>query len=100
LIRAIRLAATQPDIGGELFQIATNAETTVNELVDLLVPILEEFGVEDVEVTHTDPRQGDVRRNYSDTSKAEEMLGWTCEVNLEEGLRRTASSFVDTYAEE
>jgi UDP-glucose 4-epimerase len=99
LIRAIRLAATQPDVGGELFQIATNAETTVNELVDLLIPILEEFGVEDVEVTHTEPRQGDVRRNYSDTSKAEEMLGWTCDVSLEEGLRRTVSSFVGTYTE-
>ncbi len=94
LIRAIMLAATQPDVGGETYQIATNSETTVNALTETLVEILEEETVlESVDVTHTEPRAGDVRRNYSDTSKAETVLGWTPKVSLKEGLRRTVRSF-------
>lgn len=95
LVRAICRAATKPDLGGEVFQIATNSETTINELVDVLVPILkEEAGLAEVDVRHAEPRQGDVRRNYSDTSKAEAQLGWTSKIDLHEGLRRTVRWFL------
>ena len=94
LIQAIRLAATQDDVGGEVFQIATNSETTISELAERLVPILEEeAGLDDIEVRHTEPRQGDVRRNYSDTSKAEEVLEWQSHINLTAGLARTVREF-------
>ena len=93
LIRAVRLAATVDGVGGETFQIATNAETSVQELIDLLLPVLAAAGVKDVEVRETEPRQGDVQRNYSDTSKAARMLGWRAETRLEEGLRRTVGWF-------
>ena len=94
LVRAIALAATQPDVGGEIFQIATNSETTINDLTNRLVGLLEEvMGLDEVDVTHTEPRTGDVRRNYSDTSKAKNVLGWTPEIALTEGLRRTMRSF-------
>jgi len=94
LIRAIRLAATQEKVGGEVFQIATNSETTINNLTKKLVPILKGVaGLDDVEVVHTEPRQGDVRRNYSDTSKAKDILGWKACVDLLEGLSRTVESF-------
>ncbi len=99
LVEAIRLAATVDGIGGEIFQIATNAETTVNELVDALVPILEEFGVDAVEVRHTSPRTGDVRRNYSDTSKAKRLLGWQPRVSLAQGLVQTVRWFAEQDAE-
>lgn len=95
LTRAIVLGATQSEVGGEIFQIATNSETTINELTDqILKALAEEADLHDVDVQHTEPRTGDVRRNYSDTSKAENRLGWTSEVALEEGLRRTVQSFV------
>ena len=94
LVRAITLAATQPDVGGEVFQIATNSETSVNDLTDRLVRLLEEeMALDDVDVTHTEPRTGDVRRNYSDTGKAKNVLGWTPEIALTKGLRRTVRSF-------
>jgi UDP-glucose 4-epimerase len=75
LIQAIRLAATLVGVGGEVFQIATAKETTLSELVETLVPILNEAGIENVKVHHTAPRLGDVKRNYSDTSKARQRLG-------------------------
>lgn len=90
LTRAIVLAATQSNVGGEVFQIATNSETTINDLTDMLVGILKEESVlDEIDVSHTNPRAGDVRRNYSDTTKAEDILGWTPKVDLVTGLRRT-----------
>jgi UDP-glucose 4-epimerase len=95
LVRAIRLAATAEGVGGETFQIATNAETSVQEMVEELLPVLAAADVKDVEVRHAAPRLGDVRRNYSDTSKAARLLGWRSEVDLAEGLRRTMDWFMD-----
>ncbi|MCS4034095.1 UDP-glucose 4-epimerase [Salinibacter ruber] len=94
LVRAIQLAASQPKVNGEIFQIATNSETTLNSLVEMLVPIIESVrDVGTVDVVHTKPRHGDIRRNYADTSKAEQILGWTPEVQLDEGLKETVRSF-------
>jgi len=95
LSRAVRLSATAEGVGGEVFQIATNAETSVREMIDGLLPVLAAVGIKDVEVRQTSPRLGDVMRNYSDTSKAARMLGWRSEVDLEEGLRRTVEWFMD-----
>ncbi len=93
LIRAVRLAATVEGVGGEVFQIATSAETTVRELTDRLLPVLASAGIGDVEVRNAEARRGEVRRNYADTSKAKRMLGWQAEVGLDEGLRRTVAWF-------
>jgi len=94
LIGAIKLAASKQGVGGEVFQIATNQETTVGEIVELLLPVLSEAGVDMAEVIHGDSRLGDVLRNYSDTSKAKEMLGWQCVTSLPEGLSKTVAYFV------
>ena len=94
LIRAVRLSATVEDVGGEVFQIATSAETTVQELTDRLLPALAAEGIENIEVRKTAARRGEVRRNYADTSKAQRMLGWKAEVGLDEGLRRTVEWFL------
>jgi UDP-glucose 4-epimerase len=95
LTRAVRLAATAEGVGGEVFQIATNAETSVQEMVEELLPILAAVGIKDVEVKQAAPRLGDVMRNYSDTSKAARTLGWRAEVCLKEGLRCTVNWFMD-----
>ena len=95
LTRAVRSAATVAGVGGEVFQIATNAETSVQEMIGELLPVLSAAGIEDVEVRQTNPRLGDVMRNYSDTTKAARMLGWRSEVDLKEGLRRTVDWFMD-----
>jgi len=93
LVRAVLQAASVDGIGGEVFQIATNAETTVDELVSVLLRVLADTGTSDVRVNHTAPRVGDVTRNFSDTSKARDMLGWQAEVSLSDGLRHTVEWF-------
>ncbi len=89
LISAVMLSATVSGIGGESFQIATNAETTVGELTKKLVNIMKQNGVNNISIIYGEQRQGDVKRNYSDTSKAFRMLGWTSKCNLEDGLLKT-----------
>ena len=94
LVDAIVQAATRPDVGGEVFQIATARETSVGEIADALVPILNAFGIEGVSVEHGDALPGEIRRNFSDTTKARDLLGWTANVALDEGLTRTVAWFV------
>ncbi len=98
LVQAIRLAAREAGVGGEVFQIATSRETSVNELVTALVEVLREKGIEPPPVRHGDTRPGDVRRNYSDTTKAKHILGWTVSTSLDTGLRRTVNWFLDCEA--
>ena len=59
---------------------------------ELGVAMSEVLGVE-MNVVHGSERLGDVRRNYSDTSKAKRMLGWQSTTALADGLRTTAASF-------
>lgn len=94
LVDAIMLAASTPGVGGHVFQIANSAETAVNELAEMLMSVLSGLGLSDVTLKHAAPRLGDVRRNYSDTSKAHSMLGWRATTDLKEGLRATVSSFL------
>jgi len=100
LVRAIIASATQPDVGGELFQIATGTETSISELVDMLVPIVSEVnGSETINAKKTEPRQGDIQHSYADISKAEEMLSWNPHISLKEGLRRTVRALYHQKAQ-
>lgn len=94
LVRAICLAMTVDDIGGETFQIATNTETTIAELTNKLSAVFKAAGFEDIPVRHSEFRKGDVMRNFSDTSKADKILGWRTETDLESGLSRTFDWFL------
>lgn len=94
LIDAIRKAASAPDVGGECFQIATAKETTVSEMTWKLLEALEAEGVPRPVVFSGPTRDGDVMRNFSDTSKALARLGWHANVALEDGLRQTVRHFL------
>lgn len=95
LVQAIDRASAVPGIGGEVFQIATASETTVAEITDALLDVLESEGVPRPEVYNGATRNGDVARNFSDTSKARRMLDWEPKVGLQEGLRRTVRFFLN-----
>jgi UDP-glucose 4-epimerase len=89
LIRAIERACAVDGIGGEVFQIATARETTVGELVAALSAALVAEGLPRPDIEFLDRRAGDVLRNFADTRKAAALLGWSAQVDLAEGLRRT-----------
>jgi len=75
-----------------------NQEATVNELIETLLPILKQAGIDGIQVHYASPRPGDVRRNYSYTSKARQKLGWHARVTLPEGLQRTTQWFLRGFS--
>lgn len=94
LINAVMLSTTKDNIGGEVFQIATNKETTVGEMTKQLVNTMQVHGIEGIKVINGETRLGDVKRNYSDTTKAKTRLSWQPTVTLEEGLKNTVKYFI------
>jgi len=93
LIEAVILASAFED-GGEVFQIATNRESTVNEVVEMVKQELKSIGDIDMKLIYGEPRLGDVLRNYSDTSKARNVLGWDPEHTLKDGIEKTVRYFL------
>lgn len=89
LIEAIFCALSRHNVGGEVFQIATSQETSVSEIVSFLQSLMSARGIRLPEVTYSSPRLGDVKRNYSDISKAKRILGWEPSHTLEDGLEAT-----------
>ncbi len=78
---------------GEVFQIATYRETTVKEIAEKIRELIGmETGIK-VEVIYSAPRLGDVKRNYSDISKAGKILGYAPVFGLEGGLKATFDYF-------
>lgn len=87
-VDATLLAAIRPRAEGEVFNVGTGIETSVN---DLAVMIGRAVGVP-VEIVHIDRRDIDnIRRRVVNIEKARRMLRWSPQVTLGEGLSRTAS---------
>jgi UDP-glucose 4-epimerase len=95
LLDAIVLAATVPNIGGEIFQVGTGVETSVIDLANRLAAKLKAAGWGTVDIEHRDPLPGDAKRNFADVTKAKRLLGWVPKTSLSEGLDKTVTWFVD-----
>jgi UDP-glucose 4-epimerase len=92
LVEALLLAANV-ERGGEIFQIATGSENTVNHVARLLTDALGQRGIE-IAMDNAPARAGEVLRNYADVSKARDVLGWQARHTLAEGLSRTVDWFL------
>jgi UDP-glucose 4-epimerase len=94
VVAAIILAASHQNVGGETFQIATNNETTIITLTENLAKSLKHHQITIPEIVCAPARTGDIKRNFSDTKKAQARLGWKPRILLPEGLNRTVEWFV------
>ena len=95
LVNAILLSLEKPGLGGEVFQIATHREHTVGEVADVLNGLAKKYLGRRSKVVYERERKGEVRRTYSDISKARKTLGFEPRVSLEEGLERTFLWFLE-----
>jgi len=96
LIDAIMIAIEISEgIGGNVIQIATNIETSVQQVANLIIDTLWYYGnIPKVKIEYVDERPGDLQRNYSDVSKAKKMLGWSNKVDISEGIKETVLWFL------
>ncbi|MFO7526775.1 MAG: NAD-dependent epimerase/dehydratase family protein [Ignavibacteriaceae bacterium] len=84
-VRATILAATHPRSFGDVFNIGTSVETSVNNLISVL-----KLFKPDLVYEHIPERDIDnVRKRSVDISKIHKRLGWLPEVNIMNGLKKT-----------
>jgi UDP-glucose 4-epimerase len=84
-------AADAAGASGRIFNVAAGAPASVNEVADTIGRILDKA----VERQFTPSRAGDIRDSWADIGAARETLGYEPQVELEEGLRRTAEFLID-----
>jgi UDP-glucose 4-epimerase len=75
--------------GGELINVGSNEELSVNDLHSRLVALTEAS----FEPVYAPARPGELQRIYVDNSKAGQVLGWKPTVDLDEGLKLTVAWF-------
>ena len=75
---------------GEVFQIASGTETAISKLTQLVREVTER----NLQIIYEPERRGEIRRNYSDISKAKRMLEFEPKVNLEEGLSQLWHAYI------
>lgn len=87
-VEATLRAAVAPRAEGEVFNVGTGIETTINDLARMVGEAVERT----IEVVHVDRRDIDnIRRRVVSIEKARRMLRWSPQVTLPDGLRRTAA---------
>ena len=81
--------ATREKGSGELINIGSGKELSVNELFSRLA----ELTGSRFEPQYAPARPGELQRIVIDASKAEKVLGWRPQVSLEDGLKQTVAYF-------
>lgn len=88
VVRANLAAVSTPAACGAI-NIGTGRETSVVELYDRIRRLVGS----QIAPLHVDPKDGEVRRNVLDPSRAQRVLGWKPSVTLDEGLAATVDFF-------
>lgn len=79
---------------GAVINVGTGSQTTINELWDLISGLT---GV-DIEPRYESPRPGDVRHSLASLSTAQQILDYSPEVDVREGLRRTVRWYKERFS--
>jgi UDP-glucose 4-epimerase len=86
VVEATILAGISSKAEGQVYNVGTGRETTINQLARMIVQIV---GAQ-VELTHVDRRDIDnIRRRVVNIEKIRRELRWVPSITIEEGLRRT-----------
>jgi UDP-glucose 4-epimerase len=76
---------------GGVYNVSTNTEVSVNQLVEILKVISgENFPLE-----YTEPRKGDIYRSCLDNERITKCFSWKPKYSLEEGLKKTFDAFIE-----
>jgi UDP-glucose 4-epimerase len=91
--RAALLLAQQDGVAGCVFNVGSGRETSVNELVRLILGVMQRT---DLPVEYGPPRPGDVRRHCAGIERAARAFGFAPKVGLREGVERTVAWYLGT----
>ncbi|MGH9692469.1 MAG: NAD-dependent epimerase/dehydratase family protein [Candidatus Acidiferrales bacterium] len=90
LVEAV-LLADKTDTPGEVFQIASGRETSIQSLVSAMKEAIPGLAIEP---RFEPPRAGEILRNYASIDKGRRILGYNPRMPLQEGLKKTWEWFL------
>jgi UDP-glucose 4-epimerase len=90
VVEANLLAGESAKANGLALNIATGRSTSVNELAETIGSVVGR----EADREYLAARPGDILASWADVTAAREALGWQPRVDLKEGLRATAESFL------
>lgn len=79
------ILAINKETRGEIFNIATENEASINELAAKIIEVTNR----DLKIIHRNTNREEIKRSYADISKAKAYLGYAPKIGIDEGLRRT-----------
>ncbi len=94
VVDGVLRACEAPAAAGHVINVATGGRISLNELLRVMNTAV---GT-DLQPIYLDARVGDVRDSQADIAKAEDVLGYTPRVSLEDGLRATLAWCREEYA--
>ena len=77
------------NLSGSAFNIGSTEEVTISKLADQIVRV---SNSKNIEITSSDGYFGDSKRRLPDVDSSNQLLGWTSEVSLDQGLERMWNS--------
>ena len=97
IVEANMLALKSTDVAGNVFNIGTGKEESLNKVGNSLKEIIDK---KDLKCIHVEPRTTDIRHGYADISKAQEILGYSPRIPLSVGLSKTVDWYNKNYPRE
>lgn len=97
IVQAIILALKKENVGGEVFQIATYREHTVNEVAEELIRLAKKHLGRTSPIIYEEERKGEIKRNFSDITKAQKSLGFEPKYELVRGLEDIFLWFLEQH---
>ncbi len=91
LAEIIVRAFEKDNIGGEIYQLGTGVETSVNQLISYIKEIVNY----NFEIEYKPERKGEIRRNFASIEKAKKILGFNPKYDLKKGLKLTYNWFLE-----
>ncbi len=85
----IKCCTVQPDSFGTVINVGGGVRISINDLAAKLTEIMGRK----IKPIHEPAKKGDVKHSLADIHRAEKILGWSPQVQMDEGLRRTVSWF-------
>jgi nucleoside-diphosphate-sugar epimerase len=89
LVEGLVLAMFKPETTGEVFNLGSTEEHTVQEYAEMIIRLCNSTSPIIFEASRVD----DPERRRPDTTKAQQILGWQRKVSMEEGLRQSIAWF-------
>lgn len=88
-VRGMRSFMSQPNLGGEVINIGSTDEITINKLAETMLSIVDT----DSDIVYEPLPEGDPERRQPDISRAERLLDWGPSIDLETGIKKTLRDF-------